>query len=420
MTTRITNWAGNITFSTERLHRPASVPQLQQVVASSGRVRALGSGHSFSPVADTTGDLVSVAGLPRLIEIDAAQGTVTVSAGLRYGEIAAPLHAAGRALANLGSLPHISVAGACATGTHGSGDANTSLAAAVCAMEMVSAAGDLVTLTRQTANFAGAVVALGSLGLVTRLTLETVPAFQMRQYVYDNIPLEQLSRHFEQIVSAAYSVSLFTTWRGPVIDMAWLKCRADAATCPAEPEWMGGKLADGPRHPVPGMPAETCTAQLGAIGPWYERLPHFRLDFTPSSSAELQSEYLVPRTSGLDALSALATIAERLAPVVQISEIRTVARDALWLSPAYQRDCVAFHFTWIQDYPAVAPVLAAVEELLEPYGARPHWGKLFSMSPEKVRGQYEHADDFRQLMRHHDPAGKFRNQFLDRYLPVLP
>jgi xylitol oxidase len=419
MSGTMTNWAGNVTFRAERMHRPASTEELQLLVARSSRVRALGTGHSFSPLADTTGDLVSVAGLPPLIEMDGARTAVTVSAGLRYGEIAGPLNAAGRALGNLGSLPHISVAGACATGTHGSGVANGGLATAVCALEMVGADGDLITLSGGDGHFPAAVVALGALGIVTRLTLDTVPAFDLAQYVYENIPREQLSRHFDEIVSAAYSVSLFTTWREPVIEHAWLKRRADAAQSPAPtPGWMGGTLAGGPRHPVPGMPAGNCTEQLGVVGPWHERLPHFRLEFTPSAGDELQSEYLVPRSSALDALSALDGIAGRLAPVVQISEIRTVARDELWLSPAYQRDCAGFHFTWIKDFPAVAPVMAAVEEALEPFGARPHWGKLFGMGPEAVRGLYDRADDFRRLMRHYDPAGKFRNDFLDCYLPA--
>ena len=474
-----TNWAGNVTFGARRVHRPGSVAELRRLVARSSRVRALGTGHSFSPVADTTGDLIWMGGLPRLIEVDSAQDTVTVSAGLRYGEVVGPLHAAGRGLANLASLPHISVAGACATGTHGSGDANPGLAAAVRGLEMVGADGDLVRLDRGAADFAAAAVGLGALGIVIALTLDTVPAFEVRQYVYDDIPLEHVLRDFDRIFAAAYSVSLFTTFRRPVIDQAWLKRRAGApgastpwgsgsswsrtgtaagsrpssprasamvgsgpsgsgprasggiprvGTAPgrevappantAEPEWLGGRLADGPRHPVPGQPPRFCTQQMGVPGPWHDRLPHFRLDFTPSNGDELQSEYLLPRASGADALTALHGIGRLLAPVLQVAEIRTIAADQAWLSPCYGRDSVGFHFTWISDGQAVATALAAVEERLAPLGARPHWGKLFGMSPETVRGRYPRADDFRRLMRDYDPAGKFRNPFLDRYLPL--
>ncbi len=415
MTGGLTNWAGNVTFRAARVHRPTSLAELQLLTARAGRLRALGTGHSFSLVADTAGDLVSVAGLPPVFAVDPASGTVTVSGGLRYGEITGPLHAAGRALGSLASLPHISVAGACATGTHGSGVTSRSLAAAVSAIEMVGAGGDLITLARGDEHFPAAVVALGALGIVTRLTLDTVPAFQLRQHVYENVPRVQLHDHLDEILSAAYSVSLFTTWRQPGMDQAWLKTRADDAP---DPGWMGGRLAAAPRHPVPGMDARHCTTQLGVPGPWHQRLPHFRLDFTPSAGAELQSEYLVPRAASLGALRALEQNAGILAPVVQICEIRTVAADDLWLSPAYQRDSTAFHFTWVPDDAAVAPVRRAAEQALAPFAPRPHWAKLSGIDPQTVRDSYDHAADFQRLRLQYDPAGKFGNDFVDRYLPA--
>jgi alditol oxidase len=415
MAEKITNWAGNVTFGAERFHRPSSVSELQRLVAGSGRVRALGSGHSFNRLADTPGDLVSLAGLPRLVEVDTARATATVSAGLRYGDLARDLHKTGRALRNLGSLTHISVAGSCATGTHGSGDANGCLATAVSAVEMITADGDIVTACRDgdPERFPGMVVALGALGLITRLTLDTVPSFDMRQYVYENLPLAHVVERFGDITSSAYSVSLFTDWRGPQIRQAWLKHLMDEPSEP-EPAWMGGRLADGARHMVNGLSAENCTQQLGIPGPWHERLPHFRLEFTPSTGDELQSEYLLPRTYALDALVALQAMADRLAPVVQISEIRTVAMDDLWMSPAYEQDSVAFHFTWVRDWAAVAPVLADVERCLAPMQARPHWGKLFRTNPDVLARLYPKLNDFRWLMLDFDPAGKFGNELLAR------
>jgi alditol oxidase len=420
MTEKLTNWAGNVTFSAERFHRPTSLPELQRLVARARQIRALGSGHSFNRLADTRGDLVTVAALPRSVEVDTATSAVTVSAGLTYGDVCAALSKAGRALRNLASLPHISVAGACATGTHGSGEHNGNLATSVSAVELVTADGDLVTASRDAdpGRFPGLVVALGALGIVTRLTLDTVPAFDVRQYVYENLPYEQVSEHFDEIESSAYSVSLFTDWRSLRIRQAWLKRRADATDAwRPEPRWMGGRLADGPRHPVPGMAAAACTEQLGVPGPWHERLPHFRPQFTPSAGDELQSEYLLPRARAIDALHALQPIAGQIAPVLRICEIRTIAADELWLSPSHRRDTVAFHFTWIKDWAAVAPAVSGVEERLAPLQARPHWGKLFTMSPGAVRGLYQRMDDFRQLMRGYDPAGKFRNDLLDRYFP---
>jgi alditol oxidase len=418
---RLTNWAGNVTFSARRIHRPASLAELQRLVAGSERIRALGSGHSFSRLADTPGDLVSVAGLPKIVRVDAERATVTVSAGLTYAELAPRLHAAGYALRNLGSLPHISIAGTCATGTHGSGDSNGNLATAVSALEMVTAEGDLLTLSRGAdgGRFRGAVVGLGALGIVTGLSLDIVPTFDVRQYVYEHLPREQLDEHFADIFASAYSVSFFTDWRSSPVNRVWLKQRASRGDSPEPaPRWYGARPADGPRHPVPGLPAVNCTQQMGVPGPWHERLPHFLPDFTPSVGDELQSEYLMPRQSAVSALRAIDSIGDRVAPVLQVAEIRTIAADELWMSPSYQRDSVAFHFTWINDVPAVIPVLAGIEAQLAPFGARPHWGKLFCTSPEVVSRLYDRRPGFRHLLRDLDPAGKFRNELVDTYLPA--
>ncbi|WP_377269798.1 D-arabinono-1,4-lactone oxidase [Peterkaempfera sp. SMS 1(5)a] len=407
------NWAGNIAFGAERLSRPGSVEELQELVAGSSSVRALGTGHSFNAIADTRGTLVSVAGLPQVVDVDRAAGAVTVSAGLRFGEFTGALHGEGLALHNLGSLPHISVAGACATGTHGSGVGNGSLASAVRALEWVAADGELVSLHRGDPGFDGAVVSLGALGVVTRLTLDAVPAYDVQQWVYEGLPVERLREHFDEVVSAAYSVSLFTDWRSERIGQVWLKQAVGADGPQPSPEhWLGAVRADGPRHPVPGMPAVHCTEQAGVPGPWHTRLPHFRLEFTPSSGEELQSEYFVDRADAVAAFDALNRVRERFSPVLQISEIRTVAADDLWLSPAQGRQTVAFHFTWDPDEAAVAVALGAVEEALAPFGARPHWGKVFTMQAKTVRGLYDRYGDFEQLVAERDPAGKFGNDWL--------
>jgi len=408
-----TNWAGNIAFDPRRVRRPGTVDELCRLVAASTRIRALGTGHSFSRLIEGPGELVSVAGLPATMHLDGAQ--VTVAGGVRYGELARYLDGAGYALANLGSLPHISVAGACSTGTHGSGDRNGNLATAVSAVELVGADGDLVTVRRGDPDFPGVALGLGACGIVTRLTLDVVPAYDMRQWVYENLALDRLTGHFADIMAAGYSVSLFTGWTAPRIDQVWLKRRVDEpGAADAPPVRWGATLADGPRHPIPDLPPEQCTEQLGAPGPWYTRLPHFRLEFTPSSGAELQSELLLPRGSGGAAVAALAGIRDRLAPVLQVCEIRTVAADELWVSPSYRRDSVALHFTWVKDAAAVDPVLAALEERLAPLDARPHWAKLFRAAPPP----YPRAADFVALLRRYDPAGKFRNEFLDRYFPA--
>jgi xylitol oxidase len=416
------NWARNIEFAAAELRLPASVEELQEIVAAGGRVRALGSGHSFNRIADTSGVLVSTTSLPPVVEVVPDRSVVRVAGGIRYGDLAQQLYGAGYALRNLASLPHISVAGSCATATHGSGDANQNLPAAVRALELVTASGELARIGADAgpAELAGAAVGLGGFGVVTTMELEIIPAFEVRQFVYEGIPAAAVTGSFEEIFGSAYSVSVFTDWRGGAGNRIWQKQRADtpATGGGGAPEWLGGRLADGPRNPVPGMSATNATEQLGNPGPWHERLPHFRLAFTPSNGEELQSEYLVGRDVAVGAIEAIAALGDQIAPVLQIGEIRTMAADDLWLSMAYQRDTVGFHFTWIKDEVAVAPVVAAIEAALAPFGARPHWGKVFAISPEAIRELYPRYDDFVALLGRYDPEGKFRNEFMDRYFPA--
>ncbi|MDG4783086.1 FAD-binding protein [Micromonospora sp. WMMD961] len=405
------NWAGNVRYAARAFHRPTSTDELRRLVAASPRLRAVGSGHSFNRFGDTDGDLVSLAGLPTAVEVDHERGQVTVSGAMRYGDLAGQLHTQGYALANLASLPHISVAGAVATATHGSGQTHGNLASAVAGLELVTADGDLLRVDRDTDRFAGMVVGLGALGLVTRVTLDVVPAFELRQYVRLDLDREAL----DEALGSAYSVSVFTDWRTPRLREVWRKQAADQPPPPAD--WLGTTAADQPRHPVLGMPPENCTPQLGEPGPWHERLPHFKLGFTPSSGDELQSEYHVPRAAAADALAALDDVAHLIAPVLLVCELRTVAADELWLSPNHRRDSFVVHFTWIDDTAAVLPVVAAVEERLAPFAPRPHWGKVFVTDPAELAARYPHHADFTALLTDLDPKAKFDTDPLNRYFP---
>jgi xylitol oxidase len=287
-------------------------------------------------------------------------------------------------------------------------------------LELVTGNGALVTLSRENDGdtFAGAVVGLGALGVVTSLTLRVEPTFGVRQDVYENLPLARLENEFDAVTSGGYSVSLFTDWRAPRFTQVWRKRRvgAEEVNTPAEPEWHGATLAACDLHPIAGISAENCTPQRGVSGPWHERLPHFRWQFTPSSGEELQSEYFVPRKYAFDALHAVAGLGERIAPLLQVSEVRTVAADDLWLSPCYRQGCVAVHFTWVQDWPAVRALLPVLEERLAPFDARPHWGKLSTTPPERLQTLFPRLPDFQALARRSDPDGKFRNAFLDTYV----
>ncbi|MEV8064810.1 FAD-binding protein [Streptomyces sp. NPDC085995] len=404
----VTNWAGNVAYTAKEVRRPESAGALRALVAAAAKVRALGSGHSFNEIADPGPDgvLLSLAALPAEADVDTAARTVRVGGGVRYAELARRVHAHGLALPNMASLPHISVAGSVATGTHGSGVTNGPLASAVREVELVTADGTSVTIARGDARFDGAVTSLGALGVVTALTLDLVPAFEVEQHLFTELPLEGLD--FEAVAGAAYSVSLFTDWRDPGFRQVWLKRRTDDPL----PAFRWAAPAKVALHPVPGMPAGNCTEQFGVPGPWHERLPHFRPEFTPSSGAELQSEYLLPRAHALAALHAVQEIRAAVAPVLQICEVRTVAADAQWLSPSHGRDTVALHFTWIEDTAAVLPAVRRVEAALEPFDPRPHWGKVFTTPAAALRGRYPRLADFRALARELDPAGKFANAFV--------
>ena len=415
------NWARNQTYSAARIHQPETVGDIQQIVSAGTSVRALGSRHSFNRIADTTGSLVSLARLNRIISLNRARSTVTIEGGVRYGELGVYLYGEGFALPNLASLPHISVAGAVSTASHGSGERNRNLAAAVTAMDIVTASGDLVTVARATHGnqFHGMVVALGALGIVTSLTLDVVPTFDVQQEVFESLPFTELCEHFDEIQRAAYSVSLFTSWQSEQVEQLWLKhivAPSASATASLPNTVFSATRATADRHPIPGISAASCTPQMGRAGAWHQRLPHFRLDHTPSSGDELQSEYFVPREHAVAALRAVKALEHRVAPLLLVSEIRTVAADTLWLSPCYKQDSLAIHFTWRPDWPAVRAVLPDIETALSPLGVRPHWGKLFTMSAAALQSRYERLDDFRRMAREYDPAGKFRNPFVKEYV----
>ncbi|MFL6447855.1 MAG: FAD-binding protein [Bryobacteraceae bacterium] len=413
-----TNWAGNYRYSTEHLERPKTVEELQEVVKKCDKLRALGARHSFNGIADSKSAQVSLEHLESM-SVDKTSRTVTVGAGVRYGTLAPYLQSNGFAVHNLASLPHVTVVGACATATHGSGSKNGNLSTAVSGLEIVTANGEVVTLSRHRDGnrFHGAVVALGALGVVSKITLDVVPTFDVSQVVYENLPFSRLEKHLDEIFASGYSVSLFTDWQNHRATQVWIKSKIENSKKPdMKPEFFGAKLATHKLHPLAGHSAENCTEQMGIPGPWYERLPHFRMNFTPSSGAELQSEYFVPRDKAYAAILAVEQLREKVTPHLFISEFRTIEADDLWMSPCYQRPAMAIHFTWKPEWTAVKSLLPQIEEKLKPFDARPHWAKLFTMAPSRLQSQYAKLNSFKDLLKTYDSGGKFRNQFLDTNL----
>ena len=411
-----TNWSGNYAYRAPRMVSPSSVEELQELVRASDSVKVLATRHSFNDMADTSGTLVRLIELPQDVVLDENARTVRVPGQLRYGDLALALEARGWAVANLASLPHISVAGAVQTGTHGSGNGNGSLATSVTAIEFVDGTGELRRLSRDADPdvFPGAVVGLGALGIVVTVTLAIEPSFTVRQNVFENLPWEALAGHFDEITSLGYSVSSFTDWASPTVEQVWVKRRSGDAELPTDV--FGARPATRERHPLPELSAENCTPQLGVEGPWHERLPHFRLEFTPSAGEELQTEYFLPRERVAEAIDAVRGLGSLIQPLLFVSEIRTIRGDDLWLSPEEGRDTVAFHFTWHRDEPAVLEVLPRLEAALAPFDVRPHWGKVFTTSGATIASAYDRMGDFLVLRDRFDPNRVFENEYLERVL----
>ena len=409
-----TNWAGNIDFSPKHWLAPGSIAELQDAIAAHRKVRIAGSRHSFNNIVDSPETIFSTENLNRVIKIDSDAMTVMVEGGARYGDVATTLERKGFALANLASLPHISIAGAVATATHGSGVNNGNLATAVTGMQIVTADGTLGTFSREThpSEFDGMVVNLGAIGAIATLTLRIEPTFQLCQQVFPHVPLALALDNIDALLGCAYSVSLFTTYGDRTIDQVWVKRRTDQG--PPITELLGVAPATEKLHPLAGHDPVCCTTQQGIVGPWHERLPHFCMEFTPSSGDELQSEYFIPREHTAAAYQALLALGADIQPLLYVSEIRTVKADSLWLSPAYGRDVTAFHFTWRQKPSKVLAVLEKIEALLLPLGAQPHWGKVYLQKPTG----YTKLADFISLRQAFDLGGKFVNSYVERVLGI--
>src|SRR5580658_11135421 len=414
---KLQNWAGNLEYSTDRLYSADTLEQVRSYVRKQRKLKVLGTRHCFNNIADSKDGFLSLKPMDEVISLDPAKRTVTVAAGITYGQLCPYLDGKGFALHNLASLPHISVAGACSTATHGSGQRNGNLATAASGLEVATADGTIVNLSRERdgETFNGAVVGLGALGVITKVILDIQPSFMMRQYVYEDLSLRELKEHFDAIESSGYSVSLFTDWQKQRINSVWIKSRIEEGQeFHASPEFYGAKLATRNLHPITALSAENCTEQMGVPGPWYERLPHFRMGFTPSAGKELQSEYFVPRQHAVEAILAVEHLRDQVSPSLLITEIRAIAADNLWMSPCYEQDSVTIHFTWKPDWPAVSKLLPVIEKELAPFNACPHWAKLFTISPVNLKRVYTKMPEFIDLSMRYDPQGKFRNDYLNK------
>ncbi|MCJ1713606.1 D-arabinono-1,4-lactone oxidase [Curtobacterium sp. VKM Ac-2922] len=415
-TTSELNWSGTVTYGAARVERPTSLDDAAAIVAREPRVHGLGTRHSFNDVADTPGVLLDLTQVPTDLQVDrAADGTtVTLGAGTRYGDVAPELDALGLALHNTGSLPHISVGGAIATGTHGSGTTLGSLSTAVRGLELLGPDGTTRTVSHTDPDFPGTVLHLGLLGIVTRVTLAVEPTYRMRQDAYGPFPWRTFLDHAAEIHAAGYSVCAYTRFgndddTGPrpgAIGEVLVKSRA---------EHVPDDLFGVPR--LPGTPGDAHrTARDGSMGPWWDRLPHFPIASVPSHGSEVQSEHFVPLRHAAAALDALRGLADRIQPHLHVAELRTMAADDLWLSPTQGQDVFCIAFTWKKHPEQVAALLPDLEARLAPLGGRPHWGKTSSLGADAIAALYPRLPAFRALVGRADPDRTFASAFGERVL----
>jgi xylitol oxidase len=409
---QLSNWSGSYQFTAREVIAAQTISDVQKAVEQGGKVRAIGTRHSFNDLADNGATLIDVTGIAPDPVIDEAARTVTVGAGTSYGVLASWLEKDGWALHNLGSLPHISIAGATATGTHGSGSGNKILSAAIAGIEYVAADGDLHHATRKDDNFDGMPVGLGAFGITVRVTLDIEPTYDIRQDAYTSLTWDRVLADPDAVMNSAYSVSLFTDWTGPTLRAAWVKRRTTDADNQDVDDFFGAQRDPGPVRFI-DAPEDNLTI-CGVPGPWSQRLPHFRLDSTPSNGDEIQTEYFVDKRHAAQALEALRQRASKIAPVLQVSEIRSIAADSLWLSGSYQCETIALHFTWLNRQDQVNAAVSQVEQALEPFAARPHWGKVSHVTAERVTALYPRLKDARELFERLDPEGRFSNDRLER------
>ena len=409
------NWAGNLTFSAKEYIEVDSISKLQSIVSKATGVKVLATGHSFNDIADTTQTQISIKNLSNEIEIDSIKKVVLVPAGMQYADVCRYLENKGWALFNTASLGEITVAGAMLTGTHGSGSYNSVLSDCVEGIELVLESGEIFNISREDSEeFSGFVVSLGALGVLTKLKLKIVESFSVKQFVYENISIQSISENFDDVFDKAYSVSYFSNWKKNTTGQIWMKFLDDNNLAQLPSAWLDGNIANAKQHPVKVNDPSPCTDQMGISGKWLYRLPHFKLDSSPASGDEVQTEYLVDRSHVSEYIAELSNIGDEIADRVYATEIRTIKSDDLWLSGAYGRQTVGFHFTWKKS-DSLATFLPKIEEILGNHDGRPHWGKLFSTPRENLIGRYPKYSNFEDLLKKYDPNKKFRNSFINRY-----
>ncbi|KAI1700234.1 d-arabinono-1,4-lactone oxidase domain-containing protein [Ditylenchus destructor] len=359
---RLHNWGNNFRFSTQNIQYPTSVEEVQQIVRNANKLRVVGTRHSFSKIADSPNTMLSTLALKNIIGFDPTVPSITVQAGITYTDLN-PF------------LPN-----------YGPNDPELKAIA----------------------------VGLGAFGVITQVELEVEPTFNLTNYVFVNMPEQDIYDHFDEIENLGYSVQLFTDFSTPgVWDQVWVWVRSDENSNVGNMQNLYGATRTHEQVTAIEALPPTYLMEQGKEQPWYYGLVDYHLGLSGFDGAEIQSEYFMPYENAIPAIQAVSNFSDLIAPRVYTMLIRTIKGDDLWMSESFNETTVAIHFTWKPNMTAVMEVLPQIEQALLPYGARPHWGKVFAQGPETYLHRYPKLNQWKQLAETLDPTHKFRNKFLE-------
>ena len=432
-----TNWAGNQTASGVDLERPRSAEEVADLVRAAAergqKVKAVGSGHSFTGISVPEAIGVDVSALDALHAADRETGRVTVGAGTTLRRLNDLLAGAGLAMTNLGDIDSQTIAGAISTGTHGTGSKYGGIATQVVGLEMVTAAGETVECspTERPELWSAARVGLGALGVLTRVTLQCVPLFSLRADE-GPMPLDELLERFDELAGTLdhFEAYWFPHTRSTLTKRnTRLHLAEGLDRLPAWREWLddeflsnrvfGWTVELGKRRPswVPTL-NRVASRALGSRS--FTDLS-YKVFTTPRRVRFREMELAIPREAAVEAVREVVAAVEKSGMTIGFPvELRVAAADDIPLSTASGRDSayMAFHVPAAVDHTEYFRLVARV---LDPYGARPHWGKLHELDAELLRTRYPRFDQFVRLRNELDPDGLFTNRYLDRVLgPVQP
>ena len=432
------NWAKTVYYN-HTIHYPKTVEEIQHILQYHAKIRVLGSMHSFNNITklpqEFNGVYISMSNMNQVIKCCRGE-RVTIQPGITFGELGEYLHERNFGFHNMASLPHITVGGAISTGTHGAGVFNGNLASHVMQVKLISADGKLRTYRiGQDPEFQHIPVSFGLAGIIVEIELDIVPDYDIQQCIYENLPFNTIKKSdYKTAFSSAYSFSIFTQWKNRKFTSIWAKYRLRKGRNGNEesimidcPDMNKIKPSSNKVHPLPGGDTSFVSGGIGKNykEPGYVGLPHFLMEGVPSQGEELQSEYFVSSHMFDVVIEVLFHHFEenpKLYDLLYVSEMRFVAGDKLTLSPQHVLgSSIGFHFTWKKEFDQVVDALKGIENVLKPYNALPHMGKLFTMTGRELEGKYGQRNlrAFQSFVAPLDPLKKFVNPFLQNLI-LLP